>query len=911
MSLVKPSADIEFRNISARTDHHTGLLGLLMAAGIGAVLAIILNNPFEGQFPSVAILGLLEICLVAILARAAVRRFRRGPRKPNSTRSAAARKDQEQLRQVSREQKAYRAAFRAVAAGSDLDAILSTVAHATESLLPGCLCYFVETANEGRSPRLIPRIDTTHQLPPLSLVPALSKQAMGLLARLSAEMPELTETNALSLVDEETRRVLASSNISSCQLRPIYLANGTRWGVLTLWYPPAVSGFVEGEASVIVELATAAIERSLLIQHLKDKTERMALAERAGNIGIWDWDLRTNKVVWSEHMEELNQVAPGSFDGTYSSWARLVIPEDLRQVEAKIQKCFREKLKDYYSTYRIKRSDGRVRWMESFAAIYYDESGKPLRMVGTSSDISEQKDLLARVEEDRRRLELVLSAAKLGFWDWHIPSGSVQYGGSWASMLGYDLAEVSPNVSSWEKLVHPDDLPGALQRLNHHLTGKTGVYECEHRLRKKDGSWLWVMDRGQVVERDANGNPIRALGIHADISEQRATQEALKLSAKRKDEFLATLAHELRNPLAPLRTGLEIIKRTDLAPDTKRARDMMERQLLQMVRLIDDLLDVARITQGRLELKRAAIHLQDAIQAGIEGAMPLVDAAGHRLIVEMPEEAIELSGDSTRLAQVVNNLLSNAAKYTPQGGSITLRTFRTNGTVTISISDSGLGIPSDMLESIFDMFGQVNQTLDRSQGGLGIGLAIVRKIVEMHGGDVRAESAGVGKGSTFTVHLPVLKRSSMSATNHPPMESPSAHTPMRTLVVDDNIDGADSLALFINMTGHSAEVAHDGTQALAVLQHGMPDVIFLDIGLPGMTGYEVARKIRSLPGGDRVRLIALTGWGTEADKQKTQEAGFSEHLTKPVDLAYIERILGSSAGDVLPAAEAPRAEARP
>jgi CheY-like chemotaxis protein/nitrogen-specific signal transduction histidine kinase len=419
------------------------------------------------------------------------------------------------------------------------------------------------------------------------------------------------------------------------------------------------------------------------------------------------------------------------------------------------------------------------------------------------------------------------------------------------------------------------------------------------------------LDRGQVVERDASGNPVRALGIHADISEQRATQEALKLSAKRKDEFLATLAHELRNPLAPLRTGLEILKRNDLPPNTKRARDMMERQLLQMVRLIDDLLDVARITQGKLELKRAIINLQETVEAGIEGAMPLVDSAGHRLVVEMPEEAIQLSGDATRLAQVVSNLLSNAAKYTPQGGTIALRVFRTNGTATISVSDSGLGIPRDMLESIFDMFGQVNQTLDRSQGGLGIGLAIVRKIVEMHGGDVRAESAGIGKGSAFTVHIPVTKGSVMTDEKKSAPRSASEAEPRMILVVDDNVDGAESMALFINMAGHKAEVAHDGPQALAALEHGMPDIIFLDIGLPSMTGYEVAKKIRSLPGGEHVRLVALTGWGTEADKLKAQEAGFTEHLTKPVDLAHIEQILGTASTGLSPAAAASLMAASP
>lgn len=896
MTWITPTAEFDFRQTATPADHRVGLLGLFTAAGIGAVMAIVLKDPFAGQIPSVAILGLLEICLVVAIVRGVWRRrkataFGRGELSVSEDRQLLA-----YARQLSREHQAYREVLKTLASGTQIDECLSAVVDAAESILPGCLCCFVEAPVDGAELRLVPhRNSHTEQLASSVFKRLLDSRAgKDLFRQLNPELEDLVIPNAIEGLDEDLRQLLSSREVSSCQLYSLSVAGGSRWGILALWYPVDMRDTVRGEAGVIAHLATAAIERSLLIRRLNEKTERMLLAERVGKIGIWDWDVRTQRVIWSDQMAALLQMQPGSLKGEHSEWRALVLPEDIEPLEAALRKGFEEGAKSYYRAYRMLLPDGKIHWMESFGEISYDAEGKPLRMVGTSHDITEQKELLERSEEARRTLELVLDAAKLGFWDWDIPTGHGYFGGCWATMLGYSPNEINPHVSSWEKLVHPDDLPRVMRVLTEHLEGRTPVYECEHRLKKKDGTWLWVMDRGRVVKRDGENKPLRALGIHADISEQRASQETLQLAAKRKDEFLATLAHELRNPLAPIRTGLQILKRLDLVPEGQQARTMMERQLLQMVRLVDDLLDVARITQGRIELKRAQMLLQDAVAAGVEGAKPLLDAAGQELTTEVTPDPILLNGDQVRLAQVVSNILGNAAKYTPRGGSIHLRVFRENGTATIAISDNGLGIPSEKLEAIFEMFGQVNQTLDRSQGGLGIGLAIVRKIVEMHGGDVRAESAGAGKGSTFTIHIPVIPRPAMTLDTKIDVEKQPSVDSRRVLVVDDNLDGAESLALFISVTGHSAEVAHDSTQALSAVQHRMPDVIFLDIGLPGMSGYEVARRIRSLPGGDRVRLVALTGWGTEADKQKAEEAGFSEHLTKPVDLVHVERILGSA-----------------
>lgn len=507
----------------------------------------------------------------------------------------------------------------------------------------------------------------------------------------------------------------------------------------------------------------------------------------------------------------------------------------------------------------------------------------------------QSKQIDPRLQNGEQRLALALEAGSLGFWDWHIPSGNVQFGGKWAEMLGYSIDEIEPHVRSWEQLVHPDDMPIAQKALEKHFAGETPEYVCEHRLRKKDGSWLWVLDRGRIVERDAAGVPIRAIGIHADISETYAAREAEKLSAQRKDEFLATLAHELRNPLAPIRTGLQILKTDPSSEAATKAREMMERQLSHMIHLIDDLLDVSRINRGVLELRPEDVPLQNTLNAALEMSRPAIEAGRHHLTVLIPQDSLFIRGDPDRLAQIVTNLLVNAAKYSPEGSHITLSAERQGADVLIKVKDDGLGIPSDMLEAVFDMFGQVNQNLARSQGGLGIGLALVRRLVTLHGGTVHAESPGVGKGSTFVVRLPLLHSVTAATTDmsHNTQSTKQNAEAAEILVVDDNPDGAESLALYLGMLGHKVSVVHDGAAAIAAVTKQIPRKIFLDIGLPDMSGYDVAHQIRQMPHGSEPYIVAVTGWGTDEDKRKAVEAGCNEHLTKPIDLADAERIVAA------------------
>jgi PAS domain S-box-containing protein len=363
-----------------------------------------------------------------------------------------------------------------------------------------------------------------------------------------------------------------------------------------------------------------------------------------------------------------------------------------------------------------------------------------------------------------------------------------------------------------------------------------------------------------------------------------------------KDEFLAMLAHELRNPLAPIRTGLQVLRLAPTEEAAERAREMMDRQLSQMIRLIDDLLDVSRVSRGKIELKKEAIDLKTVIGIAIETSLPVIEAGHHELVIHLTDKPLPIEGDPTRMAQVFSNLLNNSAKYTPEGGRIELRAERQGDLAEVSVEDNGVGIPKDMVPEVFEMFAQVGRNLDRAQGGLGIGLTLVRRLTEMHGGSVRAHSGGMGKGSVFTVSLPLSPEIVVAAPAHP-RRSFTREIPrrqMRVLVVDDSLDGAEMLSMLVGMHGHAAEIAHSGSEALQKLGRFPADVVFLDIGLPDLNGYAVARKLRAEEkelARTPTLLVALTGWGSEEDKKRSIEAGFDLHLTKPVDARAVESLL--------------------
>jgi PAS domain S-box-containing protein len=368
----------------------------------------------------------------------------------------------------------------------------------------------------------------------------------------------------------------------------------------------------------------------------------------------------------------------------------------------------------------------------------------------------------------------------------------------------------------------------------------------------------------------------------------------LREQDRRKDEFLALLAHELRNPLAPLRNGLQVMRlASGDAEAVSEVRAMMERQLAHMVRLIDDLLDISRINSNKMELRRARVLLADVVRDAVEGARPTVEAGGHELIVSLPADPVMLDADLTRLAQVFTNLLTNSARYTEPGGRIWLTAAQQGGHAVVSVRDTGIGIPAESLPRIFDMFSQLDRNIERATGGLGIGLALVKGLVELHGGAVSAESEGDGKGSTFTVQLPALLAGARAPAGAEPVRSGPTR---RILVVDDNRDSAASMASLLKLHGNEVRTAHDGMAAIDVAEEFRPEVILMDVGMPRLNGYDASRRIRERPWARSVIIIALTGWGQEGDRIQSREAGCDGHLVKPVDLSDLDRFLTDLAG---------------
>jgi signal transduction histidine kinase/ActR/RegA family two-component response regulator len=385
----------------------------------------------------------------------------------------------------------------------------------------------------------------------------------------------------------------------------------------------------------------------------------------------------------------------------------------------------------------------------------------------------------------------------------------------------------------------------------------------------------------------------RQYQIREHLAERARAEAALREGDRRKDEFLAILAHELRNPLAPIRNSVHILRATKVDdPTVQSVTEMMERQVNQMVRLVDDLLEISRITRGKIELKVEPVELRAVLESAVETCRPSIEAAGHSFAVSLPEGPVLLHADPVRLAQVFTNLLNNACKYTDAGGSIGLTARREGNEAIVEVADNGRGIPSHMLERIFDLFTQVDGATERSPGGLGIGLTLARTLVESHGGSLDAHSLGAGKGSRFVVRLPVLKagRPAPNGGGDRPAADLSAR---RILVVDDNRDAADSLAMVLGLLGAEVRTEYDGGSGLATARAWSPSVVFLDIGMAHMDGHEVARRIRQDPDLAGVQLVALTGWGQDKDRRDSREAGFDHHLTKPVDIGVLQMLLQS------------------
>lgn len=443
-----------------------------------------------------------------------------------------------------------------------------------------------------------------------------------------------------------------------------------------------------------------------------------------------------------------------------------------------------------------------------------------------------------------------------------------------------------------------------LQRLNKNLASTNAELAQAHAaLQAENTRELQKLNR--TLEQ-ANRELAQANAqLTAEIGERKRAEVALQEASRRKDQFLAILAHELRNPLSAIHNGVQLLNTPNLSDrQFASARDILGRQLRHLTRLIDDLLDVARITSGRIKLRREPIELSDVVAHAAETVRPLIEARRHRLSITMPPEPMYVEGDMVRLTQVIDNLLTNAAKYTDEGGSIELTAdieMAPARQAVLRVHDNGVGIPSEMLNNVFELFAQVNSTLNRTQGGLGIGLALVRGLVELHGGTVQARSEGVGCGAEFVVRLPLLAAPALAPGDRTHRREATTCTKRRILIVDDNVDSAHGLAMWLEMAGHEVRLAHAGNTGLQAAREFEPDTVLLDIGLPDMNGYDVARILRQQPGFHKVPLIAVTGFGAESDRHQAVTAGFDYHMVKPIDydaLAKLLSIPSSALGNV-------------
>lgn len=689
-------------------------------------------------------------------------------------------------------------------------------------------------------------------------------------------------------------------------------------------------------------IVTDITEYRNVVEALKQSEERLRLALDAGKCGVWSWDIASGEVEWSERIFEFHGLKREEFDGSVEAYRGLIHPADIKWMWEAIERAI-DQDKPYQAEFRAIRPDGSIRWLSTSGRVFRDSLGKPWRMLGATIDITERRNvdeqnakLLREVLRHSRQSEVLSRASQEINTELDVPvimrrmvavaMELTDAEGGTAGLMR-DGAMVFNEYNAAGELIpihlvfHEQDekgIPSWVMRNKTHYYGNDA--KSDPYLRPDLRDLYGIRNFINLPILDRHGELIACFELHnkaqsglfdeedltllqgvaaaaAVALENAQLLSRIRLADQRKDEFLATLAHELRNPLAPISNALHVLKYPDVSYERRmEAQGMIERHLRQMVHLVDDLLDVSRITRGKVELKQQSITLQDVLEHGLETVRGLIAARNHRLKVMLPEEPIRIHGDRVRLSQVFANLLNNAAKYTPNGGEVILSAVQQDGHAVISVSDTGMGIPPDMLKAIFELFTQVEQTLDRAEGGLGIGLTLVKSLVEMHGGSVSAMSDGEGKGTTFTVQLPLtqsLDHETKEVTAMETSQPATDTTKYRVLVVDDNQASAKTMGWTVELLGHEAKLAHDGPSAITLAREYQPHIILLDIGLPGMNGYDVCMAMKADPELKNSIIIAQTGWGQEEHRRRAKEAGFDHHLVKPVDMDVLESLLAS------------------
>lgn len=714
-----------------------------------------------------------------------------------------------------------------------------------------------------------------------------------------------------ALADPRTQNATAAyAGIGGVRARlAVPLLRGGRWVAEMFVHQAEPREWTDEELALVREIAErtwAAVERARAEAAQRENEERLRLATDAARLGIWSWVIDEDRVSWeNDQLYEIMGLAPGAEPINAARFlAEYVHPDDAERFRTALDTAVRTGWRFYYVG-RFYRTDGSLHWIEFTGRLQRGSNNASARMVGTAEDVTDRK----RAEEQIRVAAEVNAKFRTMFEQGSQFAGILTIDGAvmeanrlFVDGCGYRRADVI-GKKFWECgwWNRAPDL-AELARSASLQAAKGQFFRAETAYFLADGSERLVdLNLAPILDDARQVLFVAATGT--DITDRkRAEEELRKLAAdlseadRQKDEFLATLAHELRNPLGAIGNALQVLKETGSPdPSRMRLRNLIDRQTRHLRRLVDDLLDVSRVNRGKFQLQREMLKLQPLISQVLETLQPGIEERGHTLQVSLPPTPLILDADPTRLEQVLWNLLHNAVKYTQAGGQISLHVEVephpvAEQQVVIRIRDNGIGIPQELLPRIFDIFAQAEQSLDRTQGGLGLGLTLVKQLVEMHGGLVEAQSGGLGQGAEFRVRLPLLH---VGATTSPePALAPAPPTSgLRVLVVDDLVDAAETLAELLELWGYDVRLAHDGPTALATWETFPAEVILLDIGLPGMTGYEVASRLRALPGGARPRIIALTGYGQPDDRRRTAEAGFNHHLLKPADMDELRKLL--------------------
>ncbi|HYD58689.1 MAG TPA: PAS domain S-box protein [Burkholderiales bacterium] len=625
---------------------------------------------------------------------------------------------------------------------------------------------------------------------------------------------------------------------------------------------------------------------------MEDALFRM-LVEQTKDYALFVLDPEGRVMTWNPGAQRIKQYAASEIIGRHFSdfYPREAIERGWPQHELKLAAA-EGRFED--EGWRV-RKDGSRFWASVVITALRGEDGKLLGFSKITRDLTDRKLHEEALRQSEERFRLLVD----GVVDYAVymldAEGIVSSWNVGAERIkGYRRDEIIGKHFSRFYTADEREAGRPWEELT--LARRNGRAEDEGWRVRKDGSRFWARVVVTALH-DAEGQLRGFAKVTQDLTQQRELRN-LQRAAQQVNEFVAMLAHELRNPLAPIRSAVQVLQKLPPGdPSVPAMYKTLERQSGQLARIVDDMIDISRITRGVLEIRKQPMELAEALHAALESAAPEVQARRHTIEVDVPRGGLQVSGDLHRLTQVLTNLLNNAARYTPEGGRITVKAAAEAGSAVLRVIDNGRGISPELLPRIFDMFVQGRTALERVGGGLGIGLALARRIAEMHDGRLEALSAGDGRGAEFVLRLPLCEAASEAAT---PAREPAVgkrHAAMRVLIVDDNNDAAAALELLLRSLGHETRVAHDGAAALATAGEFAPDLVLLDIGMPGLDGYEVARRLRAL-GGRRFRLVALTGWGQEADRKRSEEAGFDQHLVKPLDVEELSRALAPpEAGD--------------